>query len=53
MADDQHRAVIIGDDLLQQVEGFEIEVVGRLVEHEQVGLTGKLPSQQQPRPLAA
>ena len=32
-----HRAGIVGEHLLQQVERFEVEVVGRLVEHQQVG----------------
>ena len=37
MADHQNRAGIIGDHLLQQIERFEIKVVGGLVEHQQVG----------------
>ena len=53
MADDQHRAVIIGNHFLQQIERFEIEVVSRLVEHQQVGGSRELARQQQPRPLAA
>ena len=53
VADDQHRAVIIGDHFLQQVERLEVEVVGRLVEHQQVGRPGKFARQQQPRALAA
>ena len=41
MADDQHRAVIVGDHFLQQVERLEVEVVGRLVEHQQVRLRAR------------
>ena len=33
MARQQHRAAIFGKGFLQQVEGFEIEIVGRFVEH--------------------
>ena len=37
MADQQHGAGVVGEHLLQQVEGLEIEIVGRLVEDQQVG----------------
>ena len=47
VADDQDRAFIVGDHFLQQVERLQIEVVGRLVENEQVCLTRELPRQQQ------
>ena len=53
VADDQHRAVVIGDHFLEQVERLEVEVVGRLVEHQQVRVPGELARQQQPRALAA
>ena len=53
MADDEDGAVIIGDHLLQQVERFEVEIVGRLVEHEQVRAPGEFAREQQPRALAA
>jgi hypothetical protein len=42
VADDQHGAVIIGDHFLQQVERFEIEIVGRLVEHQQVRFAAQI-----------
>ena len=35
-------------DLLQQVQRLEVEVVGRLVEHEEVGFPRELARQQQP-----
>ena len=38
-------AGILGQLLLQQVEGFQIEVIGRLVEHQQVGRAGEAASQ--------
>jgi hypothetical protein len=53
VADDQHGAFIIGDHFLQQVERFEIEIVGRLVEHQQVRLARKFAREQQARALAA
>ena len=46
MADDQDRPVIIGDHFLQQVERFQVQIVGRLVQHEQVRMSRKLASQQ-------
>ena len=53
MADDDDRAGIIRDHLLQQVEGFEIEIVGRLVEHQQIRRQRQGAGQQQARALAA
>ena len=53
MADDQHGAVIIGDHLLQQIKRFEVEIVGRFVQHQQVGSLGELPRQQQAAAFAA
>ena len=32
----EHGAVVVGDQLLEQVERLDVEVVGRLVEHQQV-----------------
>ena len=37
VADQQHRAGIVGQQLLQQIQRLDVEVVGRLVEHQQVG----------------
>ena len=36
VADQQNRTGVFGQQLLQQVEGLEVEIVGRLVEHQQV-----------------
>src|SRR3546814_18561728 len=38
---------------LQEVERFEVEVVGRLVEHEQVRFAGEFAREQQPRAFTA
>ena len=46
VADDQDGAFVIGDDFLQEVESLEVEVVGRLVEDEQVRLARELAGQQ-------
>ncbi len=53
MADQDHRAGIGGDDFLQQVERLDVEIVGRLVEDQQVGRPGEDAREHQPRPLAA
>ena len=53
MADQQQRAGIIGQHLLEQVQCLDVEIVGRLVEDQQVaGLCQDL-RQQQPVALAA
>ena len=53
MADDQDGALVIADHLLQQVERFQVEIVGRLVEDQQVGFARELAGEQQARALAA
>ena len=49
----QHRAGIVVDHLFQQIERFEIEIVGRLVEHQQVRRFGQRARQREPAALAA
>ena len=44
---------IVGEHLLQEVEGFEVEVVGRLVEDEEVGGLRERAGEHQPAALAA
>ena len=53
MADDQDRAGIVGEQLLQQVERLDVEIVGRLVEHQQVGRQRQRARQHEPAALAA
>ena len=53
MADEQHRAVEAADQLLEQLERLDVEIVGRLVEHEHVRRPGKQPRQHQAVALAA
>jgi hypothetical protein len=53
MADEKHRAGIIADHLFQHVERFEIEIIGGLVEHQNVGRLRQRPRQHQPAALAA
>jgi len=36
VADQQNRPGVLGQTLLEQVEGLEVEIIGRLVEHQQV-----------------
>jgi len=53
VADDQDRAGIVAEQLLQQVERLQIEIVGRLVEHHQVRRLRQRARQRQPAALAA
>ena len=53
MADEEQRARIGGEHLLEEVEGLEVEVVGRLVEDEEVGRAGERAGEHQPSALAA
>ena len=48
-----HRAGIVGDHLLQEVERLEVEVVGRLVEHQQVRGRGERAGEHEAAALAA
>ena len=48
MADDQHRALVLLQRLLQPLGGLKVEVVRRLVQQQQIGL-----GQQQPRQAQA
>ncbi len=52
MADQQDRSRKVGDQLLEQLEGLDVEIVGGLVEHEDVCRPGKEPRQQQSIALA-
>jgi len=52
VTDQQHRSVIIGDDLLQEVERLKVKVVGRLIEDEKVRFPGKFACEKKPRTLA-
>ena len=53
MADQDHGALVVAEHFLQHVEGFEIEIVGRLVEHQQVGGLCQRACQHQAAALAA
>jgi hypothetical protein len=48
VADQQQRALIVRQQFLQQVERFEIEVVGRFVEDEEIRRLGQFARQDQP-----
>ena len=47
MADNQDGAVIIGNHLLQQIQRFHIQIIGRLVQHQEIMRLGKQFRQQQ------
>ena len=53
VADNQDGAVIFGDHFLKQVERFHVQIVGRLVQHQEIMRLGKQLCQQQPVLLAA
>ena len=53
VADQQQRALVFGQHVLQQVERVHVEVVGRLVQHDQVAGLGEQLGQHQARALAA
>ena len=53
VADEQHRAGIVREQFLQQFQRFEIEIVRRLVEHQQVGRSRERHRERQPPALAA
>ena len=52
MADENDGAGVSAERLLEDIERFEIEIVGRLVEHQEVGRPGKGAGQGQPGALA-
>jgi len=53
MADEDDGAGVIGKQFLQKIERFDIEIVGRLVEHQQVGRLGKRAGEHDAAPFAA
>ena len=53
MTDEQERAVVFEQKVFEDFEGFNIEVVGGLVEDEQVGGLGEETREEQPVALAA
>ncbi len=53
MGDGEHGAGVLGQVLLQPLHALGVEVVGGLVEQQQVGLLQQEPAQRDPAPLAA
>ena len=53
MGDGQDRARVLGQVLLEPLHALGVEVVGRLVEQQQVGLLEQQLAQRDPAPLAA
>ena len=53
MGDRQDRALVFGQVLLEPLHAFGVEVVGRLVEQQQVGLGQQQLAQRHATPLAA
>src|SRR4051812_24888790 len=53
VADQDHGALVVAEHFLEDVEGLEVEVVGRLVQHQEVGRFRQRACQHQPAALAA
>jgi len=53
MADQDHRTRIIADNVFENVERLHVEIVGRLVEHQQIRGPRQCLRQHQPAALAA
>lgn len=53
VADEQEGAVELEDALFEQLEGFGVEVVGRLVENEEIGWLGEEAGEQEAVSLSA
>ena len=53
VADQQQRARPRRQPLLEELERFDVEIVGRFVQHEDIDRAGQQPRQEQPVPLAA
>ncbi len=53
MADEQHGARKVGNQLLEELERFDVEIVGRLVHHEDIGRTREQTREHQAVALAA
>ena len=52
VADEQDRALVVGEHLFEQVKSIEVEVVGRLIKHQHVGGRGQRYRKRETRPLA-
>ena len=53
VAHDDQRALVFVQPVLEHLEGFHVEVVGRLVEDQEVGGPGEQPGQDHPVAFAA
>ena len=53
MADQQHCARVVTQEILQQIQRLDVEVIGRLVQHQEVGIARHDPRQQQTRLFTA
>ena len=53
MADHQHGAREVEQYFFEQLQGFYVQVVGRFVEHQQVGRLAEQLGEQQSCPFAA
>ena len=47
MADQKHRAIVVLQQLFQQFQGVDVQVVGRFIQHQNIGGAGKQAGEQQ------
>ena len=53
VADDEHGAIVVLQQLLQQLQGVNVQIVGRFIQHQYVGGSGEQTRQQQAIAFAA
>ncbi len=53
MAHQEQGPLVFQQKLFQELDGLDVEVVGRLVHHQEIGRAGEELRQEQPVPLAA
>ena len=53
MADQQNGSVVVRQFLLQKIQGLEVQIIGRLIEHEKIVGTREQFGEQQTVPLPA
>ena len=52
MANQEDRAVVVLQQVFEQLQGVDVQVVGRFVQHQHIGRAGKQAGQQQAVALA-
>ena len=53
MGDGHHRALVIGEETFEPGHGFRVQVIGGLVQKQQIGPAQQQPAERHPAPFAA